>query len=135
MSSPLSSFSDPSWQVAREYVSGVIADIESGVKSWDTLANGLETDSIYMDKETIELRNKVKNVLDLRTQKLLKKLMMTSLKGPTLRKIPALPTTPNCSSEGCYWEHVNQGQNCAFDHFCSWCKLNQSLSCEFKPAE
>jgi len=50
MSSPLSSFSDVSWQVAREYDARVVNDIESGVKSWDTLANGLEPDSIYMAK-------------------------------------------------------------------------------------
>ena len=55
MSSPLSSFSDVSWQVAREYDARVVSDIESGVKSWDNLANGLEPDSIYMAKETVEL--------------------------------------------------------------------------------
>jgi hypothetical protein len=59
MSSPLSSFSDVSWQVAREYDARVVSDIKSGVKSWDNLANGLEPDSIYMAKETVEIRNKV----------------------------------------------------------------------------
>jgi hypothetical protein len=54
LSSTLSSFSDPSWQTAREYDSRVIADIEAGVKSWDTLSNGLESDALYCAKESVE---------------------------------------------------------------------------------
>ena len=93
MSSPLSSFSDPSWQVAREYDSCVTSDIESGIKSWDTLANGLETDSIYMAKETVELRNRAKNLL-LRIPSLLKEMMKSPLKKVNLRKLAVLRTTP-----------------------------------------
>ena len=58
MSSPLNSFCDPPWQIAREYDSRVVSDIESGVKSWCSLANGLESDAMYVAKETVELRNK-----------------------------------------------------------------------------
>ena len=43
MSSPLTSFCDVPWQIAREYDSRVVSDIECGVKSWECLANGLET--------------------------------------------------------------------------------------------
>ena len=58
LSSSLNSFSDPSWLIAREYDTRIIADIESGAKSWDSLAVGIEPDAIYCAKETVESRNK-----------------------------------------------------------------------------
>ena len=46
------------------------------------------------------------------------------------------------ASEGCYWEHLHQGEQCAFEHSWSWCKLNRNvvekhklIQCEFKPNE
>ena len=60
LSSNLTAFMDSAWQVAREYDSRVIADIESGAKTWENLSNGLETDSIYCAKETVEMRNRTK---------------------------------------------------------------------------
>ena len=60
LSSNLSSFTDPAWQVAREYDTRVINDIESGGKSWANLSNGLETDAIYCANQVVELKNKSK---------------------------------------------------------------------------
>ena len=42
LSCSLTSFSDPSWIVAREYDTRVISDIEAGAKSWETLSSGIE---------------------------------------------------------------------------------------------
>ena len=141
MSSPLSSFSDVSWQVAREYDARVVTDIESGVKSWDNLANGLEPDSIYMAKETVELRNKVVNKKVPKDPKGAKKSDEDlKLKKADPRKNGCTTYNTHRSSDGCYWEHVNKGDSCIYEHFCSWCKLNRDvkdkhkvLSCEYKP--
>ena len=105
MSSPLSSFSDVSWQVAREYDARVVNDIESGVKSWDTLANGLEPDSIYMAKETVELRNKVVKKAP-KDPKNVKKDEDKVKKDP--KKNGCTTYNSHRSSDGCYWEHVNK---------------------------
>ena len=132
MSSPLSSFSDPPWQIAREYDSRVISDIESGVKSWSTLSNGLESDAMYVAKETVELRNK--NNKPVRPKK----------EGDRQKSDPKKTgcTTYNThrSSDGCLWEHRNKGESCVFKHFCTWCKANRdveekhkSFNCEHKP--
>ena len=56
LSSNLATFADTPWQVAREYDSRIISDIESGVKSWESLSNGLETDAIYVAKEVVALK-------------------------------------------------------------------------------
>ena len=134
LSSNLASFTDPAWQVAREYDARVIADIEAGVKTWDSLSNGLETDAIYVAKETVDLKNKAKKPL-------------RDPKDPKKPKEPRDPKNKPCStynshrsSEGCYWEYTNKGGSCVFEHFCSWCKINRDvkekhkeISCEHKP--
>ena len=56
----MSSFTDNSWQVAREYDTRVISDIESGSKSWCSLSKGLETDALYCANQTVDLKNKSK---------------------------------------------------------------------------
>ena len=131
LSSNLNSFSEQSWLVAREYDTRVIADIESGGKSWDSLSLGIEPDAIYCAKETVEIRSKVKKPPKDPKDK----------KFSDDKKVKKLCTTYNThrSSEGCYWEHVNKGESCVFDHYCSWCKQNRSvvekhkvLSCEHK---
>ena len=133
LSSNLTTFADPSWQVAREYDARVIADIESGVKNWDTLSNGLETDALFCAKETVELKNRAKKPLK-------------DPKDPKKPKDPKDPKSNGCttynshrSSDGCYWEHVNKGKTCVFEHFCSWCKNNRDvkekhklINCEHK---
>ena len=135
LSSNLSTFSEPAWQVAREYDARVIADIESGVKTWDGLANGLETDAIYVAKEIVELKNKAKKPL---------KSEKGDVKPDKAKKDPKTNgcTTYNThrASEGCFWEHQNKGESCVFEHFCNWCKVNRnavekhkSINCEFKP--
>ena len=130
LSSNLNSFTEHSWLIAREYDTRVIADIESGTKSWEGLSNGIEPDSIYCAKETVEIKTKPKKVKE------------TRVKNEETVKVKKLCTTYNThrSSESCYWEHVNKGQTCVFDHYCSWCKQNRSvdekhkaLSCEHKP--
>ena len=60
LSSSISSFSDNSWMIAREYDTRVISDIESGSKSWSSMSKGLETDALYCANQTVELRNKGK---------------------------------------------------------------------------
>ena len=140
LSSSLSSFSDPSWQVAREYDARVIADIESGVKTWDKLSQGLETDSIYCAKETVELKNKGKKpVKEPKDSKNAGKVEDEKSRKLDPRKNGCTTFNTHRASEGCYWEHVNKG-TCIFEHFCSWCKANRdikekhkSLNCEFKP--
>ena len=134
LSSSLSSYSDPSWQIAREYDSRVIADIEAGTKSWDTMTMGLETDSIYCAKETVELRNK-KKPRDLKNPK--KEFEEKPKKDP--KKYGCTTYNTHRASDGCYWEHLNKGETCVFEHFCSWCKANRNVSekhkalnCEFK---
>ena len=134
LSSYLTCFTDPSWQIAREYDARVIADIEAGAKSWDTLAKGLETDSIYCAKETVELKNKAKKPL--REPKDTKKP-----KDPKdSKKIGCTTYNTHRASDGCFWEHNNKGETCVFEHFCSWCKANRnvtekhkSMNCEHKP--
>ena len=122
LSSNLTCFTDASWQVAREYDSRVIADIEAGSKTWDTLANGLETDSIYCAKETVQLKNQAKKPTK-------------DPKDPKKPRDPKDPKKSGCttynthrSSDGCYWELNNKGETCVFDHFCSWCKANRNVS-------
>ena len=58
LSSSLQSFSDPAWMVAREYDNTVISDIEAEIKTWESLSNGIESDTIYCAKETVENRQK-----------------------------------------------------------------------------
>ena len=117
LSSSLSSFSDPAWLVAREYDNRVISDIESGVKSWESLSSGIEPDSIYCAKETVENRTKASKKTQLN-------------KDFKDRKPKKVCTTYNThrSSEGCLWEQQNRGEKCVFDHFCSWCKENRNVS-------
>ena len=119
LSSNISSFSDHASQIAREYDTRVISDIESGAKTWSTLSNGLETDAIYCANQIVELKNKIKK------------------SGPTERKDKRdkkdgkakACTTFNThrASEGCFWEHNNKGETCIFEHFCSWCKTNRDV--------
>ena len=121
LSSNLTSFTDPSWQVAREYDARVVADIDSGSKDWDTLSNGLETDAIYVAKETVELKNRSKKP----------KNDLNDPKKPKTSKDPKKGcTTYNThrSSDGCYWELNNKGEICIFVHFCSWCKANRDVT-------
>ena len=135
LSSNLTAFTDNAWQVAREYDTRVIADIESGAKHWETLSNGLETDAIYCAKETVENRNKAK------------KPSRDPPKDPKKPRDGKSSFSKVCStfnthrsSDGCFWEHSNKGETCVFDHFCSWCKANRdvkekhkALNCEHKP--
>ena len=58
LSSNLSTVSEPSWQVAREYDARITSDIESGAKTWEGLLNVLQTDIIYVAKEICELKNR-----------------------------------------------------------------------------
>ena len=134
LSSTLTSFCDPSWQVAREYDARVIADIESGDKSWDTMSNGLETDAIYCAKETVELKNKAK-----KPAKVEKKVFEDKPKKDP-KKNGCTTFNTHRASDGCFWEHTNKGDNCVFEHYCSWCKANRNVTekhkaihCEFKP--
>ena len=129
LSSSLTSFSDPAWLIAREYDTRVISDIESGAKSWTTLSNGIEPDSIYCAKETVDNRQKAKKANQAKESK------------KDSRKEKKACTTYNThrSSEGCYWESQHQGETCVFEHYCSWCKQNRNavekhkaLNCEFK---
>ena len=122
LSSNLAAFTDPAWQVAREYDSRVISDIESGVKTWDSLCNGLETDAIYCAKETVELKNKTKKPKDPKDPKDKKR----ELKDPKNNKSCTTYNTHR-ASEGCYWEHNNKGETCVFEHFCSWCYSNREV--------
>ena len=133
LSSNLSSFTDNAWQVAREYDTRVVADIESGAKSWSTLSKGLETDAIYCANQIVELKNKAKKpVKDHKDPK--------NPKDKKDAKVKACTTfNTHRSSEGCFWEHNNKGETCIFEHFCSWCKANRDVKekhkvfdCEFK---
>ena len=138
LSSTLTSFSDPSWQIAREYDARVTADIESGIKSWDTLSSGLETDSIYCAKETVELKNRAKKPPKDPKDRL-KRNDDEKLKKADPRKNGCTTFNTHRASDGCYWEHTNKGETCVFEHFCSWCKVNRDvkekhkiLNCEYK---
>ena len=134
LSSNLNSFSDPAWQIAREYDCRVIADIESGAKSWESLSNSIEPDSIYCAKETVENRNRQN-----RSKKV--NLPNSSLKKEGDKPSKKVCTTYNShrSSEGCYFEQQNEGKTCVYAHYCNWCKTNRnveekhkSLNCEHK---
>ena len=137
LSSNLATFAEPGWLVAREYDSRIISDIESGAKTWEGLSNGLETDAIYVAKEIVELK------------KAKKPKVKSDQADPKVEKSKKDPKANGCTtynthraSEGCYWEHLHQGEQCAFEHSCSWCKLNRNvvekhklIQCEFKPNE
>ena len=133
LSSSLSSFSESAWHIAREYDNRVISDIESGAKSWNSLSNGIEPDSIYCAKETVENRLKAKKTNSSKDIK----------KDPAKKDRKACTTfNTHRSSEGCFWEHQNKGETCVFEHFCSWCKQNRNavekhkaFNCEFKPSD
>ena len=138
LSSNLASFSEPAWQVAREYDNNISSDIESGAKTWEGLSIGLETDAIYVAKEVTELKNRPKTKAKEKTEKFEK----SDKSDKAIKKDPSSGcTTYNThrSSEGCYWESVNQGKTCVYDHSCSWCKTNResverhkSINCTFK---
>ena len=120
LSSKLDSFTETSWLVAREYDTRVISEIESGSKSWESLSIGIEPDSIYCAKETVDIRLKAK-----------KKDPKDPPRGvKTDKKEKKLCTTYNThkSSDGCYWEHLNKGETCIYDHYCSWCKQNRGVA-------
>ena len=130
LSSNLSSFCEPAWQVAREYDTRVVSDIESGSKTWESLSMGLETDAIYCANQIVDQRNRSKKPKDV-TRK------PKNSNGKSC-------TTYNShrSSDGCAWEHKNEGQSCVFEHFCSWCKTNRDVKekhklihCEHKTSE
>ena len=134
LSSNLNSFTDNAWQVAREYDTRVITDIESGAKTLSTLSKGLETDAIYCANQIVELKNKSKKpVKDPKDPK--------NSKVDKDRKTKACTTyNTHRSSEGCFWEHNNKGESCVFEHYCSWCKANRDIKekhkvfdCEHKP--
>ena len=136
LSSNLASFSEPAWQVACEYDNRIISDIESGAKTWLGLSNGLETDAIYVAKEVTELKNRPKKAKDKNGK----------VEKPDKSDKPKKDSNGGCttynthrSSEGCYWESINPGKTCIYDHSCSWCKTNRetverhkSLNCTFK---
>ena len=139
LSSNLAQFCDPAWQVAREYDSRIVADIESGAKSWEGLSNGLESDAIYVAKEVVLLKNQSKKAKD-------SKLDKSEVKNDKTKKDPKTNgcTTYNThrSSEGCYWESINKGETCVYEHYCSYCKANRnsvekhkSINCEHKSSE
>lgn len=121
LSSNLSSFTDNAWQVAREYDTRVVNDIESGAKTWSTLSKGLETDAIYCANQIVDLKNKAKKpAKDPKDPK--------NPRGDKDRKSkPCTTYNTHRSSEGCYWEHNNKGESCIFEHFCSWCKTNRDV--------
>ena len=87
--------------IAREYDNRVISDIGSGVKSWETLSNGIEPDSIYCAKELVENRQKLK-----------KGPLKPNEKSKDVgeKKAKKVCTTYNThkSSNGCYWEQQNK---------------------------
>ena len=133
LSSSISSFSDNSWMIAREYDTRVISDIEPGSKSWSSMSKGLETDALYCANQTVELRNKGK--VKPKDNKDIKKV-----KGDKESKKPCTTYNTHSVSEGCYWEHNNRGETCIFEHYCSWCKANGDIKekhkvfeCEHKP--
>ena len=134
LSSNIAAYADNSWQVAREYDTRVISDIESGSKMWTTMSKGLETDAIYCANQIVENRNKAKKLQkDSKDPKDLKKSRETKSK-------PCTTFNTHRASEGCYWEHNNRGETCIFEHFCSWCKTNRDvkekhkvLDCTHKP--
>ena len=133
LSSNLTSFTDHAWMIAREYDTRVVADIESGAKTWASLSNGLETDAIYCANQIVELKNKAKKPKEPKDPKKDKKDAKSKV-----------CTTYNShrASEGCVWEHNNTGESCVFKHYCSWCKTNREVEekhkayqCEHKTAE
>ena len=136
LSSNLTSFTDHAWQVAREYDTRVVADIESGAKTWATLSNGLETDAIYCANQIVELKNKAKKV-----PKDPKDLKKDPPKKDAKSKVCTTYNTHR-ASDGCVWEQNNKGESCVFKHYCSWCKLNREVEekhkvhqCDHKTAE
>ena len=139
LSSNLATFAEPSWQVAREYDSRIISDIESGAKTWEGLSNGLETDAIYVAKEIVE-QKKAKKPVKIKSDQADVTKVEKSKKDPKANGCTTYNT--HRASEGCYWEHLNKGEQCVFEHFCSWCKLNRNavekhkiIQCEYKPTE
>ena len=129
------SFNDIPWQLAREYDSRVISDIESGIKDWSTLSRGLETDALYCANQTVDLKG---------SKKPNKESEPGKSKDANKKDVKKACTTYNShrSSEGCYWEHNNPGQVCIFEHYCSYCKSNRDtkekhklFQCEHKTDE
>ena len=133
LSSNLANFSDPAWHIAREYDNRVIADIESGAKTWESLSNSIEPDSIYCAKETVENRNRQNKSKKPAASNVSKK------EGEKSSKKPCTTYNSHRSSDGCYWEQTNEGKSCVFAHYCTWCKSNRNveekhkqINCEFK---
>ena len=118
--SNLSNFAEHSWQVAREYNNRVIADIEQGTKTWESLSNGIESDSIYCANQIVESREKSKKPEKSKTK--------PTEKSTGDKKSKACTTfNTHRTSDGCLWEHNNPGQSCVFKHFCSWCKEHRNV--------
>ena len=88
LSSNLANFSDPAWHIAREYDNRVIADIESGAKTWESISNSIEPDSIYCAKETVENRNRQYKSKKPAASNVSKKEGEKSSKNPVPRTIP-----------------------------------------------
>ena len=133
LSSNLASFCDHSWMVAREYDNRVIADIESGAKTWSSLSNGLETDAIYCANQICELKKAKKSVKDET-----KKVRDNDTKKGRDNESKSRPcTTYNThrASEGCVWEQNNEGKACVFRHYCSWCKAHRDVEEKHKASQ
>ena len=120
LSSNLNNFTDQSWLVAREYDTRVIADIESGAKTWASLSRGLETDAIYCANRIVENREKSKKKEKPKAEK------NNGEKSESKSK-PCTTFNSHRNSDGCLWEQNNQGKTCVFRHFCSWCKENRNV--------
>ena len=134
LSSNLTSFSDPAWHIAREYDNRVMADIESGAKTWESLSNSIEPDSIYCAKETVENRNRLN-----KSKKPPASGNLSKKEGDKPSKKPCTTYNSHRNSDGCYWEQSNEGKTCVFAHYCTWCKQNRNveekhkqINCEFK---
>ena len=54
LSSSLSDFNSPEWQISREYDRRLISDLEVGLKSWDTLKNCIDPTCWSYAKEVVQ---------------------------------------------------------------------------------
>ena len=106
LGSEISDFRSHSWDLGFSYNSRVIHDLETGIKSWNTLSRSIDPTCYAYAKESLEhSKNESHNF---------------SSSG-NVKKCTSWNTFHR---EGCQYEYLHPGQTCKYQHSCSICFAN-----------
>ena len=128
-SSSKDDFQSSGWDLGREYDARIYNDIETGLKSWESLGRAPAPDAMVLAQKAVE---------QLATRKPTKANHQTkdTTNKNENRNEKKICSTYNTwfSTEGCWWEsqQENSGKTCSFSHFCSDCKSTKGVELKHK---